>query len=351
MKTRYFYALLSVLCFFSMNAQGIMGDMDSNEKIDVSDINAMINTILNLTPTQQVEGEIVDNSAIVGTWFEANYNQWGFYANNQTNFAGAYSYQYIPTCKCILFYDRSGKMTDIYRVLSKQDGTMVLSPYKSNEQIVLYDRLKGQSGKDSKGREYVDMGLPGNVLWASWNVGASKPEEVGSYFAWGETKGYSKSAKHNFSIENYTLSNGSWESITKYNITPGDDHFDNKSQLEAVDDAATANWGSEWRMPTMNEVSILFNADYTWTEVVSVNGVEVFKVTSKKTGNYIYFPMTGYFMGNNSYDNDTFHSWSRDLHYTTDNAYEMYINRYNHGLGSRGRNCGKTVRAVRVAKN
>lgn len=349
MKTRYFYALLSVLCFFSMNAQGIMGDMDNNENIDVSDMNAIINPILGLDPMQPVEGEIVDNSAIVGTWYETNYNQWGFYANDETNFANASKYQYIPSCKCILLYDRDGKMTNIYRVLSKQDGMMVLSPLKSNEQITLYDRIKGQSGKDSKGREYVDMGLPDNVLWAAWNVGASKPEETGLYFAWGETKGYSKNDSHSFSISNYTLCNGSWETIKKYNITPGDSHFDNKTQLEAADDAATVNWGSEWRMPTINEISNLFNANYTSTEVVTVNGVEVFKITSKKNGNYIYFPKTGYRLDNNLDENDTCHSWSRDLHYDTSNAFEMYINRYNHGLGSRGRNCGKTVRAVRVA--
>ena len=33
--------------------------------------------------------------------------------------------------------------------------------------------------------EYVDLGLPSGTLWATRNVGADKPEDIGDYFAWG----------------------------------------------------------------------------------------------------------------------------------------------------------------------
>ena len=86
----------------------------------------------------------------------------------------------------------------------------------------------------------VDLGLPSGTLWASCNVGATKPEEYGDYFAWGETKGYN-SGKTTFNWDTYFDS-----SFNKYNLSGG------LTELALEDDAAYVNWGSNWRMPSFD---------------------------------------------------------------------------------------------------
>ncbi len=87
------------------------------------------------------------------------------------------------------------------------------------------------------GHECVDMGL--SVKWATCNVGASIPEEVGDYFAWGEVL-----PKEKYSNEN--------------SITYGDPTIGNIAG-NAQYDAATANWGGSWRIPTEEELRELKN--------------------------------------------------------------------------------------------
>ena len=80
------------------------------------------------------------------------------------------------------------------------------------------------------GHEYVDLGLPSGTLWATCNVGASKPEEYGDYFAWGETQ-----PKSNYHWNTYKWCRGSYDTQTKY-CTDTDSYYcgtvDNKTQLE-----------------------------------------------------------------------------------------------------------------------
>ena len=142
------------------------------------------------------------------------------------------------------------------------------------------------------GHQYVDLGLPSGTLWATCNLGANNPEELGFYYAWGETK-----TKSTYSWGNYALANGTETSLTKYN---DDDYYgfvDNKDDLEPVDDAAYANWGSEWCMPTKKQMSELTNTNYTTTEKTTLNGVVGLKITSKRTGfvgKSIFLPAAGY---------------------------------------------------------
>ena len=133
--------------------------------------------------------------------------------------------------------------------------------------------------------EYVDLGL--SVKWATCNVGASKPEEYGDYFAWGETQ-----PKSTYNWSTYKYCNGSYNTLTKYNNSSSYGTVDNKTQLELSDDAARANWGGSWRMPTRAEQGELReNCTWTWT---TQNGVNGYKVTSKKNGNSIFLPAAGY---------------------------------------------------------
>ena len=136
------------------------------------------------------------------------------------------------------------------------------------------------------GYEYVDLGL--SVKWATCNVGATKPEEYGDYFAWGETQ--PKSTTYNWST--YKWCNGSYNTQTKYCTDSSHGTVDNKTTLDLSDDAARANWGGSWRMPTDAELTELRkNCTWTWT---TQNGVNGYKVTSKKNDNSIFLPAAGY---------------------------------------------------------
>jgi uncharacterized protein YjdB len=141
---------------------------------------------------------------------------------------------------------------------------------------------------------YVDLDLPSNTLWATYNVGATKPEEFGDYFSWGETEGCS--SKNRWDWTTYKWCKGTYYSQTKYctNSTFGYEGFvDGKTELEPDDDAAYVNWGPAWRMPSIEQLEELINSDYTTTEWTTQNGVNGYKITSKSNGNFIFLPAAG----------------------------------------------------------
>ena len=138
---------------------------------------------------------------------------------------------------------------------------------------------------DTPTHEYVDLGL--KVKWATCNVGAEKPEDFGDYFAWGET-----APKSDYTWSTYKFTTDGGKTLTKYT---GSD----KTVLDAADDAATASWGSAWRMPTLEEMQdLLDNCTWEWQAAgnTTFGGVAGHKVTSKKTGytdKYIFLPAAG----------------------------------------------------------
>ena len=129
--------------------------------------------------------------------------------------------------------------------------------------------------------EYVDLGL--SVKWSTCNVGASKPEEMGYIFSWGETK-----PKAKYSEETYKWFNETSNGMTKYCNNLDYDTVDNKTTLELQDDAANVNWGGDWRMPTNTE-QVELKTECTW-KWVTQNGVKGYKVTSNINGNSIFLP-------------------------------------------------------------
>ncbi len=139
--------------------------------------------------------------------------------------------------------------------------------------------------------EAVDLELPSGTLWAAFNVGATKPEEYGLYFAWGETQGYSAKERQYFGWNNYKWCNGSGKSLTKYNCKAEYGVVDNKTTLDLEDDAAHANWGGQWHMPTNEQINELKSNCYSeWT---TQKGVEGMLYTSKKNGKTVFFPGAG----------------------------------------------------------
>lgn len=170
------------------------------------------------------------------------------------------------------------------------------------------------------GYEYVDLGL--SVKWATFNVGATAPEGYGDYFAWGATEpfykvGYAqnseavwktgKSDGYCWNNTPYQTANTTEASSTKWKKYLGEyssnkdasatDADSKKTVLDLTDDAARANWGGNWRMPTDKEWAELGNTDncsWTWTTINDISG---YKVQSKKTGytdNWIFLPAAGY---------------------------------------------------------
>lgn len=154
------------------------------------------------------------------------------------------------------------------------------------------------------GHEYVDLGLPSGTLWATCNVGATKPEEYGDYFAWGETEPYYtqghsldnpcsnwETGKTGYNWASYKWCNGNSMTLTKYCHSSNYGIKDDKTILDLEDDAARQKWGGSWHMPTKSEFEELYkNCTWEWS---SQNTIRGYKVTSTN-GNWIFLPATGY---------------------------------------------------------
>lgn len=146
------------------------------------------------------------------------------------------------------------------------------------------------------GYEYVDLGLPSGLKWASCNVGADKPEDYGLFFAWGEVVGHNPDGSdgHRFSWEEYKWFDGKidfYTMVSKYNDIPGHGSLvDNLTTLELADDAASTNWGGSWRIPTEKEFRELIN-NCTWS-LISKNGITGYEVSNN--GNSIFLPAASF---------------------------------------------------------
>jgi len=160
--------------------------------------------------------------------------------------------------------------------------------------IMQIDSIKIEEDEAVNVHEWVDLGLPSGTLWATCNIGANRPEDYGDYFAWGETE-----PKDEYSYSTYKYCSGSHTSFTKYCTSREQGTFDGKTILEPMDDAATANWGSDWKMPSEAQLAELYNRNYTYTEWTSMNGVNGERITSKRNGNSIFLPAEGCRMDSN----------------------------------------------------
>ncbi|MBP5366791.1 MAG: hypothetical protein J6Y82_12875 [Bacteroidales bacterium] len=121
--------------------------------------------------------------------------------------------------------------------------------------------------------EYVDLGLSSGTLWATCNVGATNPWDAGDYFAWGET-----ATKTNYSWSTYVLAKGESNKLTKYcgyTNLGYNGYTDHKINLDPEDDAARANMGSGWCMPTSAQWQMLWEECYwEWTNSYAGHGVK-----------------------------------------------------------------------------
>ena len=154
-----------------------------------------------------------------------------------------------------------------------------------DKQIVENRRFNKDSViEESSTYEWVDLGLPSGLLWASTNVGAEKPEDFGLYFAWGETQGYEGvTIDKQFTWDDYKF--GTQDALTKYNDVDG------LTVLELKDDALYQS-DNTCRMPTKDECQELI--DNTTNTQETLNGVNGMRFTSNINGNSIFVPAAGY---------------------------------------------------------
>ena len=169
---------------------------------------------------------------------------------------------------------------------------------------------------------YVDLGL--SVKWATTNVGASSPSDYGYYFAWGET-----STKSEYTEENSRT----------YKTSMGD------IAGNAAYDAARANWGGTWRLPTEAECEELVKqCTWTWTTQGGHNG---YRVTGKN-GNSIFLPAAGLRGGSSLYGvgGEGLYWSSTPYESNTEDAYRLYFLSSGHYVGWDIRYRGRSVRPV-----
>ena len=149
----------------------------------------------------------------------------------------------------------------------------------------------------NNGYDYIDLGLPSGTLWAACNVGASKPSESGLYFQWGDTKGYAKEQVGNgegqkkfasdWSDYKWYLSGSEKENNLKFSK-----YIKEGATLNLKDDAANANMGGIWHMPTPDQISELVNN--TTSEWTTKDGVKGMTFTSKRDNSKsIFIPSAG----------------------------------------------------------
>ncbi len=175
------------------------------------------------------------------------------------------------------------RMAPVSVEVDQKTGTAHLYVYACENGYGRYTlQVEGAAQPEPINPTYVDLGLPSGTLWATYNVGATSPEEYGDYFAWGETE-----PKNEYTWDTYKFGSSN-TAFTKYNETDG------LTTLEAVDDAATVNWGEDWRMPTSEEqIELRTACTWEWTDNYNETGVAGSIVTGKN-GNSIFLPAAGY---------------------------------------------------------
>ena len=300
--------LLAMFCCLQAGA-ATKGDVNGDNKVDVADVNVVIDKILNLS------------------------------SSNNTDVNG----------------DGKTDVSDLNIIID-----IILGIYEEEH-------------------EYVDLGLPSGTLWATCNIGAENKEDYGLYFAWGETKGYANGEEHTFDYAHYkwmTPGHSEWNYVTKYthedNLKQGiwyngDTYvgttvngvtYKNLTELLPEDDAATVNWGPEWRMPSAEEIEELLDPRYTYTSDGDCFGIYGQWIFSISNGNSIFLPAAKFrtewpTVGNYKSNwlvymtREQFKQGASASHYNRDLSYSFGKFSVNSEME---RYYGRTVRAVRVKK-
>ena len=260
----------------------------------------------------------------------------------------------------------TGALLRIISGIEKKTFGLLASAFKKNKRsfiaiillvtvvvasFLVYDSNKNNTTDDNdvqlteitgtiNGHEWVDLGLPNGLKWATCNVGATKSEDCGGYYAWGETE-----EKDCYDWSTYKWCNGSDDFMTKYCTDSYYGKVDYKAVLDPEDDVAHVKWGGKWRMPTDDEIKELIdNCTWEWTSLNSVNGYEV----TGPNGNSIFLPAAFYREGSEVYNGNRYGChWSSSLGDSNSNsAYILRFNMDGYSCEPKKRCIGRTVRPV-----
>ncbi len=224
------------------------------------------------------------------------------------------------------FYDvEKGGKYKVYPHIKWMGVDILASPYAE---------VKSETScPDSNHPHMIDLGLPSGTKWACCNVGAHSPEEYGNYYAWGET-----SPKSWYE----------WDTYAYYNSNT-DEYVSIGSDISGTSyDAATANWGAPWCMPSRVQIQELLNyCSSTWTTQNGVNG----RKFVGSNGGAVFIPAAGLHWGSGlHYAGSGGGYWSSTLDESdSGSAYELFFDSDFAGWGSYGgdRGDGRSVRPVR----
>ena len=253
----------------------------------------------------------------------------------------------------------------------RNDGTNMLGTYSGSSGSNWNERFVFHKKEDTPippvEHEWVDLDLPSGTLWATCNVGATSPEEYGDYFAWGEiTPKKSNGTWGDYSWGTYKWMNSGqadWTQVNKYTFADNQTEAcwysngtfigDGQTVLLPEDDAATANWGSEWQMPSVEQIRELINSENTTSTWTTMNGVNGRLITSVRNNASIFLPAGGRRNGTQSqWEGSYGFYWPNVTDKTySDRAYQFDFDASSISVvGSFDRYAGESIRPVRVKK-
>ena len=341
-RTKHFLLLLAATALIAVaNAQTINGDLNHSGKLEVSDVTHLISNYLTGT-SETISGGgdpfTVNNSLVVGTWYKSKNESITFCEDGTTDFLANCTYKFKPYQGYILFYNADGIPMSSLRVPEVTTDYLAVLPAGSDVPVIYMATPPQADNGTENGHAWVDLGL--SVKWATMNIGASFPEDYGDYYAWGETE-----TKRTYNWRTYKYSNGSDDSMTKYNNSSDFGTVDNKTTLELSDDAAHVNWGGTWRMPTYDEMYELWsNCTRIWT---TQNGKEGYTFVGPN-GNSIFLPAAGCHYESSLYEAGSIgYYWSSSINMDKP-CYSWHLYFYSPGLYLLNycRFYGQSVRAV-----
>ena len=251
-------------------------------------------------------------------------------------------------------------------------GTLTKTLSKEKSLIINRSQITNASFKTNtlNDHEFVNLGISTGILWATCNLGAHNPEEVGTYFAWGETEG-----QDDMEFDWHTYKYGDSEySLTKYCQYASMGEVDGKTTLDTDDDAAYKKWGEGWRMPTADDYQKLIDECYWEWNYQSISGYSlpngwiVYKAKNEAdkgkmcdsngdgkiqgyslSDTHIFFPVSGRILdGKTEYPGDCYY-WTSSLwsgySYSAQNFAGSSLNRFV-DEGHYYRCTGEPIRAV-----
>ena len=234
---------------------------------------------------------------------------------------------------------------EAYKFLIEGDVMKVLGVDAKTGEPIIERMAPGTTKNNDTEVKAIDLGLPSGTLWADRNVCAKSPEDYGAFFSWGNTEPHYPKPTTDWGDDYNAFEDYPFNSET-YDKTEG---AKLDGSIGAKHDAATVNLGKPWKMPTEDDFQELYD-NCIW-ERKTINGVNGYKVTSKKNDNYIFFACSGYGYGSSwDYRGSLGNYWSASF-YSARTA--RSLNFYSGGVGPQDGNSryyGFAVRAVQYTK-